>query len=164
MPPTAITRDRKLTIDASRDRGSALLMSIFVLALLSTMALILAFVSQTEVKMSVADAAAKQAFHLAEAATECMVDRETCFPAADSGDPGPYECMRNALADACSDSTADGLCEQVAQNCTDYAVSDGECHRMVDGLTEQGRAQIETCVTDGCPHGLWSCVEGLSPE
>ncbi len=58
------------TIDRKRCGGSAILMTIFVLVLLSGMAMILVFISQTEVRMSVADSQAKQAFYLAEAATE----------------------------------------------------------------------------------------------
>ena len=58
------------TVDSDSARGSALIMTVFVLALLTSMALILVYVSRTEVKMSEADAESKQAFFLAEAATE----------------------------------------------------------------------------------------------
>ena len=51
-------------------RGSALLGAVFVLALLTGMAVILLFASNTELKMSHADVQAKQAFYLAEAGTE----------------------------------------------------------------------------------------------
>jgi hypothetical protein len=56
---------------ASRDeRGSALIMAIFVLVLLAGMGASLLFVSETEVKMSRVDARSKQVFYVAEAGLE----------------------------------------------------------------------------------------------
>ncbi len=53
-----------------RDSGSALVMAIFVLALLSSMGVALLFLSSNEVKMSQADMRSKQVFYLAEAGLE----------------------------------------------------------------------------------------------
>ncbi len=53
-----------------RDSGSALVMAIFVLALLSGMGVALLFLSTNEVKMSQADMRSKQVFYLAEAGME----------------------------------------------------------------------------------------------
>jgi hypothetical protein len=57
-------------MNEKQDRGSALLTSVFVLALLSVMALILVLVSRTEVRMSKAEEGTRKAFYFAEAATE----------------------------------------------------------------------------------------------
>ncbi|PYS97210.1 MAG: hypothetical protein DMF50_01435 [Acidobacteria bacterium] len=52
------------------DRGSALVMAIFVLALLTGMGAALLFVTENEVKMSQVDLRSKQVFYLAEAGLE----------------------------------------------------------------------------------------------
>ncbi len=53
-----------------QDTGSALVMAVFVLALLSGMGVALLFLSSNEVKMSQADMRGKQVFYLAEAGME----------------------------------------------------------------------------------------------
>lgn len=53
-----------------QETGSALVMAIFVLALLSSMGVALLFLSTNEVKMSRADTRSKQVFYLAEAGME----------------------------------------------------------------------------------------------
>lgn len=71
-----------------------------------------------------------------------------------------YDCRRDALNGACPDSTADADCEQLVAACGDATAE--QCHSYVDGLNEQGRAEMLTCaVTDGCVYGFYSCVEGL---
>lgn len=54
----------------NNSRGSALVMAIFVLVLLTALGLAILTLSQTEVEMSQADVRAKQAFYLAEASVE----------------------------------------------------------------------------------------------
>ena len=49
-----------------QDRGSALVMAIFVLALIASMGVSLLFMSTTEVKSSQADVRSKQVYYLAE--------------------------------------------------------------------------------------------------
>ena len=56
--------------DGQQERGSALVMAVFVLALLTAMGAALMFLSQTEVTMSRASLKPKQAFFLAEAGLE----------------------------------------------------------------------------------------------
>jgi hypothetical protein len=58
------------TPEARRNAGSALLMAVFVLFLVSSMGVALLFTSSTEVKMSQAGLRTKEAFFLAEAAVE----------------------------------------------------------------------------------------------
>ena len=53
-----------------QDTGSALVMAVFVLALISSMGVALLFVSTTEVRSSQADVRSKQVFYLAEAGME----------------------------------------------------------------------------------------------
>jgi len=101
--------------------------------------------------------AAKAAFkpRVAENAAGCIV----ALP-ADADCLPVYDCRRDALNGACSDSTADADCDQLVAACGD--VTTEECHSLVDGLNEQGRAEMVTCaVTDGCVYGFYSCVEGL---
>jgi len=59
------------------DRGSAIVLAMFVLVLVSTMGGALLFSTQLEVKMSQSDVRSKQAFYLAEAAEESA--REALF-------------------------------------------------------------------------------------
>jgi len=57
-------------MQSRQDSGSALVMAVFVLALLSSMGVALLFLSETEVKLSQADVRSKQVFYLAEAGME----------------------------------------------------------------------------------------------
>ena len=64
---TTIGTQRKRLID---ERGSALVMAVFVLVMLTGMGVALLFLSRNEVKMSQASLRAKQAFYIAEAGVE----------------------------------------------------------------------------------------------
>jgi hypothetical protein len=89
---------------------------------------------------------------VAEAAVDCMIAITDCF------DPNPYDCVADALADACPDATADADCATVVDECGDTL---DECHAIMDGLSASGRSDVMDCVNDGCEYGLWSCVESL---
>ena len=65
--PMTIMQARRRLLD---ERGVALVMAVFVLAMLTGIGVALLFVSQTEIRMSQADLRAKQAFYLAEAGIE----------------------------------------------------------------------------------------------
>lgn len=60
----------KHSIRRRNDRGSALIIAVFVLALLSGMALALVFMGENELKLSRADLRGKQTFYVAEAGVE----------------------------------------------------------------------------------------------
>jgi hypothetical protein len=68
------------------ERGSAMLLAIIVLALLTSMGIALLFLGQSELRMSAADVRSKQAFFLAEAAVES--GRQALFNT--NGD-GPFD-------------------------------------------------------------------------
>jgi hypothetical protein len=91
---------------------------------------------------------------LGEIAVQCLTNDTSDY--CDTG----YTCVADALAEACPDATADADCAAAVTACGD--VTADECHAMIDGLTEAARAEVMTCVTDGCEFGLYSCVEGVS--
>lgn len=64
------TRGSEASGDTPRDRGSAMVMAIFVLFLLTTLGVSLLFLSQNEQKMSRASQTTQQAFYMAEAGLE----------------------------------------------------------------------------------------------
>jgi hypothetical protein len=33
--------------------------------------------------------------------------------------------------------------------------------QMLSGMNAAGRAAALACAAQGCPYGLWSCIEGL---
>lgn len=70
------------------DQGSALVMAIFVLALLSTMGIALMFLSGTEVKMSQASLSAKQVYYLSEGGLE---DGRTMIYEINKTSPDPQD-------------------------------------------------------------------------
>jgi len=63
-------REKHTPAGASGEDGSALLLAIFVLVLLTGMGVVLLFASRTDVRMSQADVRAKKAFYVAEAGLE----------------------------------------------------------------------------------------------
>src|SRR5882672_3248336 len=59
-----------MDVTSDKERGSALIMAIFILVLLTGMGAALLFVSENEVKMSQVDVRSKQVFYFAEAGLE----------------------------------------------------------------------------------------------
>jgi hypothetical protein len=92
---------------------------------------------------------------IAEAAVKCFIEANEC-------DDYAYECAATALATACPVPENDDFCEEAAAICGD-GLTTAECHGLVDGLSEDGFAQVYSCVEGGCPYGLWSCIESLEP-
>lgn len=92
---------------------------------------------------------------VAETAVDCFAASDTC------SSTDAYECVRDALAGACPDPYQDVFCADAVNTCTSDAITEQECHMMVDGLNDYGIAQIYSCVEAGCQFGLWSCVESL---
>src|SRR5256885_15564633 len=59
-----------MDVPSDKERGSALIMAIFILVLLTGMGVALLFVGENEVKMSQVDVRSKQVFYFAEAGLE----------------------------------------------------------------------------------------------
>jgi len=70
MRATSRNREKRNRAQARTEDGSALLLAIFVLVLLTGMGVVLLFASRTDVRMSQADSRAKKAFYIAEAGLE----------------------------------------------------------------------------------------------
>lgn len=96
---------------------------------------------------------------IAELAVDCITALDPisdCLPV--------YQCRSDALNQACDDPTADVLCQEIIDACdaSGNATTMDECHSYVDGLNDAGRALMQAdCGTDGCPDGIYSCVEGV---
>jgi len=90
----------------SKERGSALLMSLFVLLLLSSLGVALTFLSVTEVQMSQGNLRAKKAFFLAEAGEEDA--RATLF-AINGIDPFSDDLVAHAGPDGVIDFDPEAL-------------------------------------------------------
>jgi hypothetical protein len=69
-----------------------------------------------------------------------------------------YRCGDRALKAACLDSTTDAMCVGIARACK---VSVDDCRGMLSGMNDAGRQKMAMCAVQGCPYGLWSCVEGI---
>jgi hypothetical protein len=71
-----------------------------------------------------------------------------------------YGCGKNALMQACADtSTVGQICQIAATPCS---VSASDCATMLSGLNSTGQDAVAQCVAKGCQGGLYSCIEGLS--
>jgi hypothetical protein len=64
-------------------------------------------------------------------------------------------CVIDRLATACADSEADAACQQAVAACGGDRAT---CHALLDGLTEEARSDVLTCVAQGCGAGLEACV------
>jgi hypothetical protein len=91
---------------------------------------------------------------VAEAAVACLVLDQA------SGCYGGYDCIKQALAAACPDPATQSDCATVGTECSEPG--DPSCEDVLDGLTTAARAEVMTCVNDGCSFGVWSCTEGVS--
>lgn len=80
--------------------------------------------------------------------------------ACDSGQA--YNCGKTALSQACPDtSTVSQLCQIAATPCH---VAQNDCVTMISGLNPAGQDAVASCVAKGCSAGLYSCIEGLTPN
>jgi hypothetical protein len=75
------------------------------------------------------------------------------------------KCRVDALAGACSDSSADSLCATLVKTCNrppQYPLDLAGCHRLVDGLNADARSLVATkcgAQTEGvCAGGLAGCI------
>jgi hypothetical protein len=93
--------------------------------------------------------------HVAERAVACVIGQTQ--READDGCK-TYRCGDLALKSACLDPAADAMCTRIARACK---TSLDECRGVLSGMNDAGRQQIATCAAQGCPYGLWSCVEGI---
>lgn len=91
---------------------------------------------------------------VAEAAVECLALDQSAYCLTG------YSCISQALADACPDPSTQSDCATVATNCSEPG--DPACEDVLDGLNSTGRAEVMSCVDDGCTFGLYSCMEGAS--
>ena len=103
---------------------------------------------------------------VARAITECIIKLPTCEGATAE----VANCVQNALAKACPDSTAVGFCSPIVESCKgdggDAGVAPldiGECTDMATGLNSAGRAAFTSCVTEGtagyCKASPSSCID-----
>jgi hypothetical protein len=85
--------------------------------------------------------------------------------------PNVYACAKQALNNACPDSTADTDCADIVANCSNdggAAATAAECHALIDGLNATGRMAVVMCSQsaaapcDGAA-GIYACIEGLIP-
>lgn len=96
---------------------------------------------------------------VAAAAAQCIVDLPTQVSCG-----AVTTCNQLALWDACSDMSANPLCGDLVTACkgTGYALDHVDCHLVVDGLNELGRAELHACVTEqDCAIGVGPCIESL---
>jgi hypothetical protein len=93
---------------------------------------------------------------VAAAAISCLTARtsaQLCDPSA------TYSCSRRALKQACPNTTVDSLCGIAVTSCR---AKKTDCVAMLSGVNDAGKKQIARCISQGCPGGLYSCVEGLT--
>jgi hypothetical protein len=107
---------------------------------------------------------------IAERAIKCLQGLPSC-------NGSPTDCPRQALVTACTDPTASTPCAQIAGTCgypADAGADDdggglgGQggvslsprlCNTVMSGLTNDGRAQLQGCLTNqGCASDLLSCL------
>jgi hypothetical protein len=68
-------------------------------------------------------------------------------------------CTKAALERSCADPAVGQLCQIAAQPCK---VSAKACIAMVSGLNDVGQQSVAQCVAQGCPNGLYGCIEALT--
>ncbi len=93
------------------------------------------------------------------AAVQCM-NALTGAAACDSTQA--YGCGKTALNQACADNnTVAQLCQIATGPCK---VAQNDCVTMISGLNSNGQDAVAQCVAKGCTSGLYSCIEGLTPN
>jgi hypothetical protein len=96
---------------------------------------------------------------LAKATSDCMLANTatSCGP--------PSTCVRNVLATACPDPTAEADCVDYVNKCSaTVPITYTGCRALIDGLNSAGRARVRACIDSDagvCRYGVWACIEGV---
>jgi len=67
-------------------------------------------------------------------------------------------CSKGALVQACTDPSVAQVCQIAATKCK---ASAADCSVLLSGLNDDGQEKVAQCVAQGCPGGLFGCVDAL---